>query len=212
MIKNFKELILNFNSLNQSKVIVVVSSEDDHILKAVEELQKENGSRFILIGDSTRIKKILNEYSIDINNKKNIDDKIFSADYNFKKEDIDPVIIIDEKDRKLASELGVRYIYEKKADVIMKGSLDTSIFMKAVLNKQYKINTSNVLSLVSIFELRRYHKLLLITDPGISIAPDFNTKIKIINNAVSVSHKLQNPCPKVACCCAIEKVNEKIGG
>jgi phosphotransacetylase len=52
-----------------------------------------------------------------------------------------------------------------------------------------------------------YPKLLMITDPGINIAPDVSAKAKIIDNGVKVARALGIEKPLVACCAAVEKVN-----
>lgn len=91
----------------------------------------------------------------------------------------------------------------------MKGLLDTSKFMKAILNKEKGLNKGNLLSHVVVAELKTYNKLLLVTDAAINIAPTLDQKVKIINNSVSVAHSLGVTTPLVACCAAVEKVNSE---
>ena len=53
----------------------------------------------------------------------------------------------------------------------MKGLLDTSILLKAVLNKETGLRTENLISHVMLYDVPSYHKLLILTDGGMNIAP-----------------------------------------
>ena len=66
------------------------------------------------------------------------------------------------------------------------------------------------MSHIAIFEVPTYHKLLCITDAGINIAPGLKKKVHILRNAVAAYHKLGVAKPKVACICAVEKINPKM--
>lgn len=95
-------------------------------------------------------------------------------------------------------------------DMVMKGLVDTSIILKAVLNKEVGIRDGKILSQVSILDIPNYDRLILLTDPAMNIAPDLNTKKQIIENAVEVARSMEIEELKVACICAKEKVNPKM--
>ena len=92
----------------------------------------------------------------------------------------------------------------------MKGMVDTSVIMKAVLNKEFGLSLGGVLSHVGVLEVAGFDRLFAITDSALNIAPDLEAKEAIVNNAVAVCHALGNEEPKVAALCAVEKVNEKM--
>jgi phosphate butyryltransferase len=89
----------------------------------------------------------------------------------------------------------------------MKGRTSTATIIRAVLNRRSGLRGPGVLSHVSIIEIGSYPKFLLMSDPGINIAPDLQTKAAIIENAVGVAHRLGIERPKVAVIAAVEKVN-----
>jgi phosphate butyryltransferase len=89
----------------------------------------------------------------------------------------------------------------------MKGALDTSILLKAALNKEAGINAGRLTSHVAVIESPYYHKLFIVTDAAINIAPDIYGKLDIVANAVKVSRALGVERPKVAMLAAVEKVN-----
>ena len=96
-----------------------------------------------------------------------------------------------------------------KGDILMKGSVDTSTLMKAVLDETKGLRTGRVLSDVVVLEYSGGGKkrLVLITDGGVVTAPDLKTKKELIANAVDVARALGNPMPKVALLAATEFVN-----
>jgi phosphate butyryltransferase len=100
---------------------------------------------------------------------------------------------------------------EGKAQVLMKGQVQTSSFIRAILNKQYGlIPPRNIISCVSCFELPGYPKLLFMTDPAVNIAPSLEVKVCILQNAIAVARHTGIARPRVACIEPIETVNPKI--
>jgi phosphate butyryltransferase len=91
--------------------------------------------------------------------------------------------------------------------MLMKGILDTSILLKAALAKEGGINAGRLASHVAVMEVPTYHKLLLVTDAAINIAPDIAAKLDIIASAVAVARAIGVDLPKVALLAAVEKVN-----
>jgi phosphate butyryltransferase len=95
-----------------------------------------------------------------------------------------------------------------RGDILLKGSVDTGTLMKAVLQPESMLRTGRLLSDVFVFEYpaRAQNKLIMITDGGITLAPDLKGKSELIANAVEVAHALGNPNPKVAVLSASEFV------
>ncbi|WP_313370285.1 phosphate acyltransferase, partial [Sedimentibacter sp.] len=91
-----------------------------------------------------------------------------------------------------------------------KGLIDTSIILKAVLDKEIGLRTGNVLSHAAVFSVDTYHKFFIVTDAAMSIAPSVEEKRQIIENTLTLSRALGAKLPKVAVICAKEKVNPKM--
>ena len=123
---------------------------------------------------------------------------------------VDEWEIIDIPDKKAACEAAAKLAGEGKVRLIMKGMVDTSIIMKAVLNKEYGLRKEGALSHVGVLEVEGFDHMFAVTDSALNIAPDLETKAAIVKNAVEVAHALGNEEPKVAALCAVEKVNEKM--
>lgn len=185
--RNFEEVI-KFAKERGPKTISVACAQDKEVLMAVEMARKEGIANAILVGDIEKVKEISSELDIDVNNYE----------------------LIDEKDLGEASKKAVALVSSGKAHMVMKGLVDTSIILKAVLDKEIGLRTGNVLSHVAVFDVPGYDRLFFVTDAAMNLAPDLNTKKQIIENACQIAHALDIAEPKVAALCAKEKVNEKM--
>jgi len=124
--------------------------------------------------------------------------------------DVSPFELINETDDVEACRIAVKLVSEGKASALMKGLIDTSVIMKAVLDKEIGIREGRKLSHIGVFELPSYHKLLFVSDAAININPDFETKKEIIQNAVNALKNLGVEKPKVALLAAKEKADGKM--
>jgi phosphate butyryltransferase len=98
-----------------------------------------------------------------------------------------------------------------EVQVLMKGSVHTADFIKAILDKQAALVPEGaVLSHVARVALPWMAKPMLLTDAAINIAPDLERKVTILKNALYVARKAGIACPKVALVCPVETVNPKI--
>ncbi len=171
-----------------TKVLSVACAHDKEVLKAVEAARREGIIRGILVGKKEEIRKLFHELNYDLSH----------------------YTIINSSDDKDASRKAVELVSNKTADIVMKGSVETSILLKAVLDKEIGLRTGKVLSHVSIVEIKGFDKLFYITDGGMNMYPDVMTKAQIIENSAIVAHALGNDNPKAAVIAAIEKVNPKM--
>jgi phosphate butyryltransferase len=170
------------------KKLVLAAAQDQHSLSAVLRAWKDGIIEPILIGDKEAIQNIAASNGYDITG----------------------IRIIHESDTDLATEMAVKMVSSKQADVLMKGKVGTSTLLKCVLNKEWGLRTGRLLSHIALFEVDTYHKLIAVTDVAMNIAPNLQDKIAIINNSISCLHKLGIPMPKVAVLGAVEMVNENM--
>lgn len=184
MIKNFEEVITKVKS-QSIKVVAVAVAQDEPVLEAIRDAKKSGIANAILVGDKEEIIKIANKIQMNI------------EEYE----------IIDEKDVNKAAIETVKLVSSGKADMMMKGLIDTATFLRAVLNKEVGLRTGKQMSHIAVFEVPGYDRLLFVTDAAFNMYPQLNEKIDIIKNAVQVAHALDIEIPKVAPICAVEVVN-----
>lgn len=89
-------------------------------------------------------------------------------------------------------------------DCIMKGSLDTSVFLRAILQV---LKPQRRLSHVTLFAPKTHHKAFLVSDCAMNIAPDAAVFEAILDNAIEAAHVLGIERPNVALLAAKEKVD-----
>lgn len=167
------------------KRIAVAAAQEASALEAALDARAAGIAEPVLIGDLEAIRAIAAELGADLSGLR----------------------LIEEKDYARAAAAAVALVRSGEADVLMKGVLDTSILLKAALNKEVGLNAGRLTSHVAVIESPHYHKLFIVTDAAINIAPDLQGKLDIIANAVAVSRSIGVELPKVAMLAAVEKVN-----
>ncbi len=109
-----------------------------------------------------------------------------------------------------AADQAVELVRRGKLHAIMKGALHTDELMAAVVRDGTGLRTDRRISHVFVIDAPTYHKLLLVTDAAINIAPTLDIKRDIIRNAVDLAHAIGLERPKVAILSAVETVEAKI--
>lgn len=186
--QNFEELIGSVQRNLSPKVVAVVAAADEHTLEAVFHARKNRIVSPILVGDREKILSILNKLG----------------------EDPSDIEIIHAPGEQEAAFEAVSLVHQGKADFLMKGKLQTSEMMHAVVDKEKGLRTDHIMSLITLHELKGYHKLFAVTDGGIMMYPTLDEKKQIIQNAVDTFHSLGIENPKVAVLAAVEVVNPKM--
>lgn len=187
MIKRLPELLENVIK-NKRLKIAVAAAEDKDVLEALKTAEEQGIVEPLLIGDKEKIIALCNEIGY-----KTDEDKIISS------------TSLEESAQKAVEEVA-----NGNAAFLMKGLLDTSILLKAVLNKEKGLRTDNLISHVMVYDVPSYHKLLILTDGGMNIAPNAEEKAMIIKSADIVAKSFGIEKTKVALIAAKEKPNEKM--
>jgi phosphate butyryltransferase len=185
MIRSFADLLKHAAAL-PPKCVVVVNPNNEETFGAIWQAHELLHSRFLLVGDTTAI----------------------AAGLSSKEGRSSEFEVIHCPDRNEALRTSIRMAREGKADILMKGGVDTSTMMKEVLREESGLRTGTLLSDIFVLEypLRQENRFVMITDGGMTLAPDLKNKIDLIKNAVEVAHALGNPNPRVAVLSATEFV------
>lgn len=187
MFKNFEALKHNIQGKNP-KVIAVASAADMHSLKAIRDAQKALNISYQLVGDFDRIIHISREIGFNVN----------------------PELITHSDSEEQSAQIAVQLVREGRAEVLMKGNLQTATLLRAVLDKGSGIREGGVLSHLAVLESPAYQRLMFITDGGMNIMPDLPQKKAIIENSVKFMRTLGYDQPNIAILAAAETVSEKM--
>lgn len=123
---------------------------------------------------------------------------------------IDTLQIIDVADGPKSAAKAVELVREGKAEILMKGSLHTDELMSAIVARDVGLRTGRRISHVFVMDVPTYHKVLVITDAAINIAPTLEDKVDICQNAIDLAVSLGLEKPKVAILAAVETVTSKM--
>ncbi|MGI6359934.1 MAG: bifunctional enoyl-CoA hydratase/phosphate acetyltransferase [Acholeplasmatales bacterium] len=185
--KNIREILTLAHNVERFTLVVAEAHEENTII-AVNAMMDLGLCDSILIGKKDKIleiieKKQYNPYKYQIYDSKN---------------DVD------------SAKLAVSLIKEGKADILMKGLIETKTLLKEVVSRDTGIRRKDFLSHITLISHPNLKKLIFATDCAMTLYPTVEEKIEIINNAVELLHILGYERPKVGLISAVEKVNPKL--
>lgn len=179
MIKTMSDLVVEAKKTGGAALVLI--SPDNRALYAVKKaMEEEIVTRVFLLGDGAKIKKL----------------PALSDCCQSRYE------IIDASDDQSSCQLGINRIKNNDAAMIMKGEINTAVFLKSMLANDSGLPSFRRLSLVCIFEVPGLNRLVILTDPGInpSLFPDGKPEsgVDIVGNAIDVARSLGFTKPKIA--------------
>lgn len=193
--QTFREIVEASGSLNWAPAgcsgaprMSVAAADDEHVLETVKMGMEAGLIIPVLAGDEKKIREIAARIALAL----------------------DGVVIIDAPEPEAAALEAVRVVSEGRADILMKGMVNTSDFMQAVLHRDCGLRGNKTLSHMAAFQVPGFDRLLFMTDGGINIRPDLEQKWAILENGISFLLNLGWNEPRVAIVTANEVVNPKM--
>jgi phosphate butyryltransferase len=172
-----------------TKRLAVAVAEDPHTIEAVGRAVKEKLVRAVVTGDEKAIKKVAGENKVDTG--------LFE--------------IVHEPDKAKALSLAIDKVRSGEADFLMKGLLDSSVYLRGIIDKEKGLlPPGKLISHVTVIQVPSWKKLIICGDVAVIPAPDIEAKVAILNYAIDVAHKLGIDKPKAVLLSAVEKINPKM--
>jgi len=168
--------------------IGVAAADDKDVLEAVIEAKHEKIVEPVLVGVAEKINALADELSLNL----------------------EGVEIINIQGEAEAAEKTAELAHENEIQLVMKGFLQTSTLLKAILSSKYNLKMQPVLSHSAVMTIPGYHKLLNVTDGGMILEPTLEQKIVIIKNAILTARALGIARPKIALHSGTDTVNLSI--
>ena len=185
MLRNFEEVIERTRQLG-GKSLAVAAAGDREVLEAVRLAGELGVARGILVGDREAIRPLAEELGLG------------------------DLRVIHEPDPAAAAVRAAELVRVGEAQVLLKGMVNSSDFMRGVLHPEKGLRTGRLLSHLAAFQIPGEGKLVFHSDGGINIAPDLEAKKGILANALAALAALGYHAPKVAVITANEQVNPKM--
>ena len=186
-IKSFQDIISHLQSVEEKKTVAVVWAEDDVTRSAVLKGLEAGIITVTFVGCRQEIEA---------------DERFAQYKSQF--------TIIDAADRDDAAAKAVTEVREDRANVLMKGLLNTDNLLRAVLNKETGIlPKGNVLTHVTVAEIPELQRLLLFTDAAVLPNPTVEQRIEQVKYVTKIAHALHIDEPKISLIHCSEKVDER---
>ena len=184
MISKLQDL-LTLQEEESPRILVVAWPHDAHTLGAVREAVAHGLVRPLLVGDETVITRVCEEEGLPM----------------------DGMTVVHEEEEARAAARAVALVREGEGDLLMKGTVSTDKFMRAILNKeQGLVPPGGLITHVSVLEPVNYHKMLVVGDVAIIPQPGLKEKKVILEHLVATARMLGTEKPKVAVITATEQV------
>jgi len=186
--RDFSEIVAKARASETRRVLAVAAADDEHVIEAVLKARREGIADAILVGDAIKIRALISGQGGD------------PADFE----------IVAVASGENSGQTAVDLVKAGKADILMKGIMETRELLKPVVARENNLHTGRVMSHMAFFKLPNYPKLIVNTDGGMVVYPSLEDKKSIIINAVASLRAMGYACPKVAVLAGVEKVNPKM--
>ncbi len=173
--------------------VAIANPEERELLLAIREAAEAGIARSLLVGEPDRIEAVATEAGVRL------------ADLGG-----EVVPIPASAGPHDAARRAVELVREGRADVLMKGKMETADLLRCVLDRDAGLRTGTLLSHVALLDVPGLNRLLHITDGGVVLSPTLEQKLEITRNAVRLAHLLGLAEPKVAVLAASELVDPEI--
>ena len=181
-------MISSFKALHQlvkgatPKRVALVAAEDPILIQAATRAQQEGLARFILFGDSRKIESLIPPGATRFE-------------------------IVDSQSPAVDA---IKYIHADKADLLMKGKIQTGDLLRAILDREMGLRQGELLNHIAVIESPHYHKLLFISDGGINLHLDEHVYQQMVVNITQYLKLLGIKRPHFGMMTLVETVSEKI--
>ncbi len=183
----YEQLLVRCRSLEAVPTAVAHPCEASALAGALEAGEK-GLIKPILVGPEAKIREIATREGLDLGRAR----------------------IVDAPHSHASATKAVELVRKGEAELLMKGSLHTDELLSAVVARETGLRTGRRISHVFIMDVPTYHKVLVVTDAAINIAPTLEDKVDICQNAIDLAVTLGVSAPKVAILAAVETVTSKM--
>jgi len=183
----YEQLLVRRKSLQPIPTAVAHPCEKTALSAAIEAAEK-GLIKPILVGPIARVEAIAKSSGIDL----------------------DGVEFVDAPHSNASAAKAVEAVRDGRAELLMKGSLHTDELMTAIVARDGGLRTGRRISHVFIMDVPTYHKVLIVTDGAINIAPTLEDKADICQNAIDLALYLGLEKAKVAILAAVETVTSRM--
>ena len=185
------DIVKKASVLTEPRIVAVAGAENDHVAEAVLRAQKDGIVEPFLVGRKEKIKAMIESLGGKLDEGRYID--------------------VPSNDPNEIAQKAVALVREHKADFLMKGLINTSELLRAILNKENGLKHDKVITVISFNQIPSADKLIVFNDAGIIPYPTLDSKIVQVKLVTKMLKDLgYDETIKIAAICAAETVSPKI--
>ncbi|MBU2620883.1 MAG: hypothetical protein ABIJ52_09945 [Pseudomonadota bacterium] len=174
MYRNFKEIENQAKKMGPLRAVTLFPDDPD-VMRTMADGKKLGLIEPILVGARSRIEKVANEVSMPLAG----------------------VEILDLDNPQRAADLCIETVVNGKASFIIKGNILTTYLYRALIRTTAELAPDQTPCTLCFHQVKGIDKIFVITDPGINILPNAETKRKILTNGINVLHHMGCSKPRV---------------
>jgi len=167
MYRNFEEILTKAKERGPCRVSILFPDDPDIVRVAVNGI-REGLIKPVLVGHYNRIKAIAQEANLPLNE----------------------IEIREEEDPQEAANLCLDMAKKGEVSFVVKGNILTTYLYKALIKITKKFSPDQIPCTLCFHHIPGLEKIFVITDGGVNIHPDLETKKKILANAISVLQRV----------------------
>ena len=187
MIRNFQEVLSRAESLPPQRAVILFP-HDQAVMRAVKEGLRHNYIDPVLVGIKPNIQAVAKEVKLDLKG----------------------IEVIHIEDKQKGADLCLDQAIEGKVGLVIKGNILTTYLYRSLIKATKILNPDHVPCTLVFSQVSGINKLFVITDPGVNIRPDLETKLKMLTNAVSILKGLGYKKPRVMILSAQREIGQDL--
>jgi phosphate butyryltransferase len=174
MIKDFAEIDSFASRLSPLRLAALAADEKEFLLTL--KIARERGYISpVLIGGGDKLKRSADAIELEL-------------------KDIE---IVKAEGPQAVADTGMSMFFQGNADIVMKGHIPTAYVYRSIIKQEKARGLKGNIAVNTLWDIPGAGHLVTITDTGVSIRPDLDTKREIISDAVSLMHLFGYDRPKI---------------
>jgi len=174
MIRSFQDILSKAESLPSQRAAILFP-HDQAVMRAVKEGLRRNYIDPVLVGLKPSIQAVAREVKLDLKG----------------------IEVIHIEDKQKGADFCMDQATKGKVGLVIKGNILTTYLYRSLIKATKILNPDHVPCTLVFSQVSGINKIFVITDPGVNIRPDLETKLKMLTNAVSIMKKLGYVKPRV---------------
>lgn len=185
-LRSFSELRAHLSTRHRRVRVAVCRPCDEHTLSAVLESVRLGFVHAILVGD--------------------VHESTLSAASPDVLSEVERVSVADVGE---SIRTAVEMVHDGRADLLMKGLVNSDDLLRHVLNKTYGLRSPGaVITHAATVQLPMLDRLIVVSDVAVMPFPTFEQRVAQVHHTLAVARRLGCACPRVALLHCTEKVSE----